>query len=81
MASYLGGNEELTNAALFPFFKKKPDAFSESCERIYRRFLKDGVLTDVDGNEADVATVRSWFIENLRAREGKLFSFIRGISG
>lgn len=81
MASYLGGNEELANAAFFPCFKKKPDAFSEDCERIYRKFLSEGILTDAEGNEADVATVRNWFIENIRAREGKLFSFIRVISG
>ena len=80
MASFLNGNEELANAAFFPFFKKKPDPFSESCERIYRKFLDEGILTDADGNEAEVNAVRNWFIENVRARQGKIFRFFRKLS-
>ena len=80
LANFLNGNEELANAALFPFFKKKPDAFAESCERIYRRFLRDGVLTDADGNEAEVAAVRNWFIENIRGRQGAVVRFFRKLS-
>lgn len=80
MASFLGGNEELEAASFFPFFKKKPDAFSEDCERIYKKFLRDGILTDADGNEAEVSVVRNWFIENVRAQEGRIFRFIRMLS-
>lgn len=47
-------------------FTKKPDEFDKACERIYRKFLEDGVWTNANGTESNIAEVRDWFIAGIR---------------
>lgn len=73
LARYLETLDEAESSSFFGFRKRNRDDFQEACERIYRKFLTDGVLTDETGTEAGISEVRDWFIENMRGRKVKVF--------